>query len=78
MKIIQTTKDLGPMVRTIRKTQGMTQEDLAAVCGVGGTLYPGIGAGERILPHGKSAPRGSYARGEFVSQGTFLIPRQFP
>ena len=35
MKIIQTTKDLGPMVRAIRKSQGMTQEDLAATCGVG-------------------------------------------
>jgi y4mF family transcriptional regulator len=28
-------KDLGNIIRTNRKTQGLTQEQLAAVCGVG-------------------------------------------
>lgn len=35
MKIIKSSKELGDLVRETRQKQGITQNKLAAVCGVG-------------------------------------------
>ena len=48
MQRIRDTKDLGKLIRESRKRQGLTQEQLAATCGVGMRYL-------RELEHGKES-----------------------
>lgn len=46
MNRINSVKNLGDLIRQVRKSQGLTQEQLAALCGVGVRFL-------RELEHGK-------------------------
>lgn len=48
MKTLTDTKQLGQMIRAARKSQGLTQEQLAATCGTGVRFI-------RELEHGKES-----------------------
>lgn len=48
MKALLDTKQLGQMIHTARKSQGLTQEQLAATCGTGVRFI-------RELEHGKES-----------------------
>ncbi len=48
MKTLTDTKQLGQMIRAARKSQGLTQEQLAATCGTGIRFI-------RELEHGKES-----------------------
>ncbi len=48
MKALTDTKQLGQMIRAARKSQGLTQEQLAATCGTGVRFI-------RELEHGKES-----------------------
>ncbi len=48
MKAIESISELGQIIRLTRKSQGMTQEQLAAACGIGIRFI-------RELEHGKES-----------------------
>ncbi len=53
MKKIDNISDLGMLIRLHRKTQGLTQEQLAAICGVGVRFLRELEQGKEACHIGK-------------------------
>jgi y4mF family transcriptional regulator len=53
MKQITDTKSLGAVVKKVRKSQGLTQEQLAAACGLGRRFVVELEAGKATSHIGK-------------------------
>lgn len=54
MKEIKTTQGLGQLMRQARKSQGLTQEQLASVAGVGRRFVLDLESGKETCHLGKS------------------------
>jgi len=54
MKTLTNMKQLGQLVRKFRKAQGLTQEQLAAACGVGTRFIRELEQGKESCHMGKS------------------------
>ena len=54
MKLIEDTKALGAAAKTVRKSQGLTQEQVAAACGVGRRFVLELEAGKPTIHVGKA------------------------
>ena len=53
MPAILTSRELGNIMRTERKRQGLTQAELAGLCGVGITFLSQLENGKRTAEEGK-------------------------
>ncbi len=54
MQLLTDTDQLGELIKTTRKRQGLTQEQLAAVCGVGVRFVRELEQGKSSCHLGKS------------------------
>ena len=54
MQIIKDTKHIGEIIRKSRKVQGLTQQQLAAVCGVGIRFIRELENGKETCQIGKA------------------------
>lgn len=54
MQQIATSKDIGSLIRTERKRQGLTQTELAGLCGIGLTFLSNLENGKQTAELGKA------------------------
>lgn len=54
MQQIATSKDIGSLIRTERKRQGLTQTELAGLCGIGITFLSNLENGKQTAELGKA------------------------
>ena len=59
--VIKDTAQLGALLRHVRRQQGLTQVQLAAVCGCWRAVFAGVGGWQAVMPSCQDAACHQYA-----------------